>query len=256
MALFPDVPGLLIWSAFMYEMKNELTFTRCGADGRLKLHEAVALMTDCCQFQEHQEAGLKQYLLDKGIAIFLSSIQIDVLRLPSFREKISTAVKIYGCKSIYGLRRITICDESENLCLIANATGAFFDLNALKAVKVSPEEFNIKFDDAEPMECLPRKIPIPQIAGTEMSAFEVKRSLLDPNGHLSSPYYFSIAADVIPEEFSWNRVRMEYKQQAKAGDFIYPVLYHLPDGKITVDMRSREGTSYAVAEFSTAALGN
>ncbi len=236
----------------MYEIKSELTFTRCGADGRLKLHEAVALMTDCCQFQEHQESGLRKYLEDNGIAIFLSSLQIDVLRLPSFREKISTAVKIYGCKSIYGLRRITMRDEAGKLCLIANATGAFFDLNALKAVKVAPEEFNIKFDDAEPMECLPRKIPVPQISGTPVSAFEVKRSLLDPNGHLSSPYYFSIATDVLPEDVFWNRARIEYKQQAKAGDTITPVLYRLPGGSTAVDMKSQDGTTYAIAEFSTA----
>ena len=238
----------------MYEIKNELTFTQCGADGKLKLHEAVALMTDCCQFQEHQESGLKKYLLDKGIAIFLSSIQIDILRMPSFRENISTAVKIYGCKSIYGLRRITMRDESGNLCLIANATGAFFDLNALKAVKVDPEDFNVKFDDAEPMECLPRKIPVPQTAGTAMPAFEVKRSLLDPNGHLSSPYYFSIATDILPEECSWNRVRIEYKQQAKNGELIFPVLYMLPDKKVVVNMQSQEGISYAVAEFSTSGV--
>ena len=236
----------------MYEMKKELTFTQCGADGRLKLHEAVALMSDCCQFQEHQESGLKKYLQDNGIAIFLSSIQIDILRLPSFRENVTTAVKIYGCKSIYGLRRITMYDDAGNLCLIANATGAFFDLNALKAVKVDPEDFNVKFDDAEPMECLSRKIPVPQISGTVMPGCEVKRSQLDPNGHLSSPYYFSIATDILPEDFSWNRVRLEYKQQAKSGELILPVLYTLPDGKAVIDMRSGSGTSYAVAEFSTA----
>lgn len=238
----------------MYEMNSVLTFTRCGADGRLKLHEAAALMTDCCQFQEQQETGLKKYLLNKGIAIFLSSIQIDVLRMPSFCEKISTAVKIYGCKSIYGLRRITMRDESGNLCLIANASGAFFDLNALKAVKIDPEDFNVTFDAAEPMECLPRKIPMPQITGTPLPAFEVKSSLLDPNGHLSSPYYFSIAADVLPEAFSWNRVRIEYKLQAKVHESIFPVLYLLSNGNSVVDMRSNAGTSYAVAEFSTAEL--
>ncbi len=238
----------------MYEMKRVLTFTQCGADGKLKLHEAVALMTDCCQFQEHQETGLKKYLQDNGIAIFLSSIQIDILRMPLFRENISTAVKIYGCKSIYGLRRITMHDESGNLCLIANAAGAFFDFNAAKAVKVNPEDFDVKFDDAEPMECLPRKIPIPPIPGTAMSAFEVKRSLLDPNGHLSSPYYFSIAADILPEHYSWNRVRIEYKQQAKSGELIHPLLYTLPDGKMVVNMRSGAGSSCAVAEFSTVKL--
>ena len=238
----------------MYEMKNELAFSQCGADGRLKLHDAVAMMMNCCQFQEHQETGLKKYLQENGIAIFLSSIQIDIFRLPSFREKVSTAVKIYGCKSIYGLRRLTMHDETGNLCLIANATGAFFDLNALKAVKVDPADFNVKLDEAEPMECLPRKIPVPQNTGTAMPAFEVKRSLLDPNGHLSSPYYFSIATDVLPEDFAWNRVRIEYKQQAKSGELILPVLYTLPDGGIVVNMQSESGISCAVAEFSTAQL--
>ena len=236
----------------MYEMKNELAFSQCGADGRLKLHEAVAMMMNCCQFQEHQENGLKKYLQENGIAIFLSSIQIDIFRLPSFRETISTAVKIYGCKSIYGLRRLTMHDEARNLCLIANATGAFFDLNALKAVKVDPADFNVKLDEAEPMECLPRKIPVPQTGGTAMPAFEVKRSLLDPNGHLSSPYYFSIATDVLPETFAWNRVRIEYKQQAKSGELVLPVLHTLPDGGAVVNMQSENGISYAVAEFTTA----
>ena len=236
----------------MYEMKSELAFSQCGADGRLKLHEAVTLMMNCCQFQEHQETGLKKYLQDNGIAIFLSSIQIDVLRFPAFRENVTTAVKIYGCKSIYGLRRITVRDESGNLCLRANATGAFFDLNALKAVKVNLANFNVKLDDAEPMECLPRKIPVPQTPGLQMPVFEVKRSLLDPNGHLSSPYYISIATDILPDDFAWNRVRIEYKQQAKSGNTILPVLYMLSDGSAVVDMQSNNGISYAIAEFSTA----
>ena len=80
----------------MYQMQNELPFTRCGADGKLKLHEAVRMMMDCCQFQEYQETGLCRYLRENNIAVFLSSIQIDILRMPEFREKVTTAVKIYG----------------------------------------------------------------------------------------------------------------------------------------------------------------
>ena len=104
------------------------------------------------------------------------------------------------------------------------------------------------------MACLLRKIPVPQIPGTAIPPCEVKRSLLDPNGHLSSPYYFSIATDILPEDFSWNRVRLEYKQQAKSGELILPILYTLPDGKNVVNMQSGSETSYAVAEFSTSGV--
>ena len=207
------------------------------------------MMMDCCQFQEYQETGLCRYLRENNIAVFLSSIQIDILRMPEFREKVTAAVKIYGCKSIYGLRRITMRDENENLCLIANAAGAFFDLKAGKAIKVDPDVFGVKFDDAEEMECLPRKIPIPCSVGETVPAFPVKLSDLDPNGHLSSPVYFAIASDAIGESFDFNRVRIEYKQQAKNGNFVLPVIYRECD-RVVVEMKSGSGLPFAAAEFS------
>lgn len=237
----------------MYKMKTEIPFTRTGADQKLKLSEAVGMMMDCSQFQEYQEKNFWNYLRSNQIAIFLFSIQIDIFRRPEFREKIETAVKIYGCKSIYGLRRLTMRDESGKLCLIANATGAFFDLRGNKALKLDPVNFGVAYDEAEPMECLPRKIPVPAGPGIPGSPFTVTRSTLDPNGHLTSAMYFALAEDALPDEYRFNRVRMEYKKQVKPGEQVMPVRFDLPDGKTVVDLRSGE-SSCAAAEFSMAAL--
>ena len=46
----------------MYEMTTEIPFTKTGADNRLKLHEAVGMMMDCCQFQEYQEKAFCEYV--------------------------------------------------------------------------------------------------------------------------------------------------------------------------------------------------
>ena len=237
----------------MYEMKTEIPFTRTGSDQKLKLHEAVGMMMDCSQFQEYQEKNFWNYLRSNQIAIFLFSIQIDIFRRPEFREKVTTAVKIYGCKSIYGLRRLTIRDEAGKLCMISNATGAFFDLRANKALKLDPENFGVAYDEAEPMECLPRKIPVPAEGGISGGSFTVTRSTLDPNGHLTSAMYFAIAEDALPDEYRFNRVRMEYKKQVKPGEQVIPVRYDLPDGKTVIDLRSGE-SSCAAAEFSTVEL--
>ena len=234
----------------MYEMKTEIPFTKAGADNRLKLHEAVGMMMDCSQFQEYQEKHFCEYLRKNGIAIFLFSIQIDILRLPEFREKVTTAVKIYGCKSIYGLRRLTLRDEAGKLCLIANATGAFFDLRQGRALKLDPADFRVVFDEAEPMECLPRKIPIPAGPGTDGIPFPVTRSTLDPNGHLTSAMYFAIAGDSLPAETRFDRVRLEFKKQVKAGQTVFPVRFETADGKTVVDLRDGDGSSCAAAEFS------
>ena len=235
----------------MYEMKTQIPFTRAGADNRLKLHESVAMMMDCCQFQEYQEKHFCEYLRSHGIAIFLFSIQIDILRRPEFREQVTTAVKIYGCKSIYGLRRLTIRDEAGELCMIANATGAFFDLRQGKALKIDPAEFGIAYDEAEPMECLPRKIPVPAEDGIAGTAFPVTRSSLDPNGHLTSAMYFAFAEDALPPEFRFDRVRMEFKKQVKPGRTVTPIRFDARKEKTVVDLRDEEGASCAAAEFST-----
>ena len=144
----------------MYEMENEIAFTRTGSDGKLKLHEAAAMMMDCCQFQEFQEEALRRFLSEQDIAVFLNSIQLDIIRMPRFREKVATSVKIYGCKSIYGLRQLTICDEKEDICVIANAAGAFFNIREGRAVKIEPDVLPVKFDAPLEMECLPRKISL------------------------------------------------------------------------------------------------
>ena len=240
----------------MYEMLTEIPFTKTGVDHKLKLHEAVGMMMDCSQFQEYQEKHFCEFLRSNQIAIFLFSIQIDILRMPEFREKIRTAVKIYGCKSIYGLRRLTMRDERGELCLLVNATGAFFDLRQGKALKLDPAAFGVTFDEAEPMECLPRKIPVPAEGGTVCASVKVTRSALDPNGHLTSAMYFAIADDALEPDLSYNRVRMEFKKQVKLSDSVTPVRFETAGGTVVVDLRDGSGSSCAAAEFSTAPFGN
>ena len=234
----------------MYEMTTEIPFTKTGADNRLKLHEAVGMMMDCCQFQEYQEKAFCEYLRSNGIAVFLFSIQIDILRRPAFRETVTTAVKIYGCKSIYGLRRLTMRDEAGALCMIANATGAFFDLRQGRALKIDPADFGIRYDEADPMECLPRKIPVPAENGVAGAPFPVTRSVLDPNGHLTSAMYFAIADDALMPDIRFDRVRMEFKRQVKPGRTVTPVVFLTEEGKTVIDLRDDEGNSCAAAEFS------
>ena len=64
---------------------------------------------------------------------------------------------------------------------------------------------------------------------------------------------FATGEDALPDEYRFNRVRMEYKKQVKPGEQVIPVRYDLPDGKTVIDLRSGE-SSCAAAEFSTVAF--
>ncbi|MCQ2379173.1 MAG: thioesterase [Victivallaceae bacterium] len=131
----------------MYGMTTRIPFVHAGDDGLLKLHEAVAMMMNVCQSQDSQETAFRDYLASRHLAVFLFSMQLDIFRRPAFRENVRTEVRIYGCRSLYGLRQITMRDEAQNLLMIANATGAFFDTEARRAVKLDPDELGVAFDE-------------------------------------------------------------------------------------------------------------
>ena len=120
----------------MFEMNHTIPFTKCDPEQKLKLHEAVSYMMDCCQFQEYQEVAFRNFL------------------------------------------------ESNHLA--------------------------------------PRKVPVPASGGTAGKPTVITPSQLDPNGHLTSHMYFAIAADAIPANLAYNRVRMEFKNQIKQGETVTP----------------------------------
>ena len=238
----------------MYEFERTVYHCDAGADGLLKLDSAAAMLMDCCQFQEYSEVRFREWLERNHTAVFLSSLQLDLLRRPAFREKIRVRVVIYDCKSIYGFRRITMRGENNELLMIANGIGCFFNFATGKAVKL-PENIEdyISFDSAEddPMEVLPRKIIQPAGEGIALEPFKVMRSDLDLNRHLTSARYFAVAEDRLPADFRYDRVRIEFKHQVKCGETVQPFLYRDNPETALILMQNSAGLLNALVEFSS-----
>ncbi len=240
----------------MFEIKRMVSHCCVGTDRKLKLGVAADMMMDCCQDQEIAEKELKHHLLKNDMAIFLVSMQLDLFRRPDFGEHLNVRVMVYDCKSIYGYRRITIHDEKGTLCMIANAVGAFFNFKEGRAVRLPDDVRNaVTIDPPEEMECLPRKIIIPSDGMEPLEPFRVMRSRLDQNHHLTSSEYLAAAEDRLPDDFSYNRVRVEFKLQAKAGEIIQPNRYHTGNDAMLIHMVNPEGHPHAAVEFSTVRPG-
>ena len=235
----------------MHEMERKVYHCDCGEDGLLKLNAAVAMMMDCCQFQEYGETKFCNFLRSNDTAVFLTSLQMNIFRFPAFQENIRVKVVIYGGQSIYGYRRLTIRDEKGDLCMIANGIGCFFNFKTAKAVKL-PDNIGelISFDEPEEMDCPPRKIPLPSAPGEKAAVLKVTPSMLDPNGHLTSSEYFAMAGDFLPEDFRYNQVRIEYKMQAKKGMLLEVFLHRTEENTIVAAIRNQEqNILHALVEF-------
>ncbi len=205
----------------MFAIRRQVSSSDADSSGKAYLHAVMNYMLDVCFFHQEALAGFRQYFRDNGFGIFLLSWQADILDMPRFGEKLSIEDSIYDVESIYGKRVIEARDESRRLRLICHGIGVFVDLKTGRPVK-RPAEFRqlVDLDPQLPMDIQPRRIALPE--GTPDSTFElaVPRSFIDLNGHMNSDNYIRLADDLLPAEFAYDRLRVEYRMQAKQGEKI------------------------------------
>lgn len=233
----------------MYRVKSKIGFAECGEGGTLRLEEAVSRMVDCCQFQENEDARLKDFLAKRDLVMFLCSMQVDIMRMPAYNEEVTLDVKIYDVKSMFGFRRLVMRDAEGGVCFLVNATGAFYSPKDNRAVKIDPAELEEVFEAAEEMETLPRKIPVPPGEGEDGGVYTVVKSDIDPNGHVMSARYFSLAEDCLAPGSVYGRLRIEFKQQARLGERLQLVHHKTGEADI-IEIKGGNGKTAAVVEFS------
>ena len=67
--------------------------------------------------------------------------------------------------------------------------------------------------------------------------------------HVNNSQYIQLAAEVIPEGYTVNGLRVEYKKAAVLGDIL--TANHIEqDGKIIVGLCDEAGSPYAIVEFT------
>lgn len=101
------------------------------------------------------------------------------------------------------------------------------------------EKLSMKYAD--------RKIPFPEGA-VQGEAFTVRRHQLDTNGHVNNGQYVQLAQDYLPDEFAAERIRAEYKRQARLGDTMIPWIAK-EEGRYTIALCDEDKKPYALVVF-------
>ena len=103
------------------------------------------------------------------------------------------------------------------------------------------------------MEYLSRKIALPAQEPERLAPFRVKEHQSDMFGHFNSNRSLDETMEYLPADFRFNRLRLEYKAQARPGELIVPALYcGVPaPGSLTFTL-SNESAVCTVFEFSMA----
>ncbi len=234
----------------MFTIQDVVTTSKTGEDGKLKLVSAFQLMQDCSELWFTSEPEFENYMHQNNETQILASRQVDVIRVPSYREHLTIQTGVYECYGYYGYRNTIILDEAGLPCYATWSTGvcvchATGRLSKMDTEVVKRMHFDPKYD----MEYLDRKITLPKGEWVSSDPVTVMRDDIDYNRHTNNAQYIRMACEYLPPHFEVARVRVEYKKPSRLGCVIYPQLQQCA-GKIYVSLNGETGAPYAVIEFT------
>ena len=82
----------------------------------------------------------------------------------------------------------------------------------------------------------------------EKEGFRILSHQIDSNGHMNNSQYILLAADCLPADFLFRRIRVEYAREAVLDDLMIPKLYP-SEGAYVVELTSEDGKRFAAVEF-------
>lgn len=211
----------------MYSLQYQVTTSTCDNEGRLKLFSALQMMQDCSEMWIDSEPGVSKYFAEQNMAQLLASRQVEVVRVPKFKEKLTVTTSVYGMKPMFGFRNTFIYDAEGVPCYRTWSMGAFVDKSTGKLKRV--DEATMASMTLEPqldMTYGDRRIILPKEGGDVKAPISVMRADIDYNRHVNNANYIRMAMELLPDGFEVRGLRVEYRIPAKLGDTLTPTVYH------------------------------
>ena len=77
----------------MYSLKYKVTTSTCDSEGKLKLYSALQMMQDCSEMWIDSEPEVKDYFLQQNMAQLLATRQVEIIRVPDYKEELTAKRK-------------------------------------------------------------------------------------------------------------------------------------------------------------------
>ena len=217
----------------MYTLNYKVTTSCCDSEGKLKLYSALQMMQDCSEMWIDSEPTARKFFNDNNMTQLLATRQVEVVRVPRFKEDLTVTTSIYEVLPMYGFRNTFIRDAQGQPCYRTWSMGAFVDLATGKLARLSEDAIaSLTLEAKQEMNYRGRRIILPKQDGTELPPIQVMRADIDYNRHMNNANYVRIALELLPEGFEVQDMRVEYRIAAKLGDLLTPTLYPIDGGYI------------------------
>ena len=219
----------------MYSLQCKVTTSTCDSEGKLKLYSALQMMQDCSEMWIDSEPEIKRYFAEQNMAQLLATRQVEIIRVPEYKEELTVTSTVYGMKPMFGFRNTFIYDAQGNPCYKTWSMGAFVDRAAGKLKRVDDATIaTMKLEPKLEMNYRDRRIILPKTEGEVQEPIKVLRADIDYNRHLNNANYIRMAMELLPETFAIRGLRVEYRVAAKLGYILTPTIYKTEAGIVVV----------------------
>ena len=179
------------------------------------------------------EPAARQFFSDNNMTQLLATRQVEVVRVPCFKEDLTVTTSIYEVLPMYGFRNTFIRDAQGQPCYRTWSMGAFVDLATGRLARLSDDAIaSLTLEPKQEMNYRGRRIILPKQDGTVLDPVSVMRADIDYNRHMNNANYVRIAMELLPDGFEVTDMRVEYRIAAKLGDSLTPILYETDGGYI------------------------
>ena len=219
----------------MYSLNYKVTTSTCDSEGRLKLYSALQMMQDCSEMWIDSEPGVRNYFEEQNMTQLLASRQVEIIRVPEYKEQLTVTTSVYGMKPMFGFRNTFIYDADGQPCYKTWSMGAFVDKSAGKLKRVDDATIALmKLEPKLEMNYKDRRIILPKAGGEgeKCDSIKVMRADIDYNQHMNNANYIRMAMELLPEDFKVKGLRVEYRVASKLGDELIPFIYRIDNGII------------------------
>ncbi len=217
----------------MFSLNYKVTTSTCDSLGRLKLYSALQMLQDCSEMWIDTEPVVKDFFHRNNMTQLLVSRQVEIIRVPEFKEELTVTTSVYDCKPMFGFRNTFIYDADGKPCYRTWSMGAFVDKTTGKLKRIDPDTIeSLSIEPKKEMNYRDRRIILPKDGGEALEPIKVLRADIDYNKHLNNANYVRMAMELLPDDFKFRHLRMEYRVPAKLYDCLTPRVYPIERGLI------------------------
>ncbi|MCR5590783.1 MAG: acyl-[acyl-carrier-protein] thioesterase [Lachnospiraceae bacterium] len=235
----------------MYEYRKRIGFSECGTDRIFTVTSLIDAFQDCSTFQSEDAGAGFDVLAAQKLLWVINYWEIEIDRLPKLCEYVTVGTFPYSFKGCFGLRNFYLKDEGGQYIVKANSMWTLINIDNAHPVKAP--DFIHEAYTIEPklsMSYSTRKVLIPEggdVTCEKKDPIRIQRHHLDSNNHMNNGQYVKLAMSELGR-CSVSSLRIDYRQQAKLNDEIFPAVYAKGNERC-VALYDVNGKPYSVSQF-------